>query len=234
MDLAGGKVVRLAQGNFTRETVYATDPEAIAREFAAAGATHLHVVDLDGARDPALRQRELIARVVRATALRVQVGGGVRTLADVRELLALGVERVVIGSLAVTDQAATAAIVGAVGSERITLALDVTLAGDGGPLVAIRGWQETSTLTLDDVLARYPGVSRMLCTDIARDGMLAGPNVALYRALVARHPGIEIVASGGVSSLADLRELASAGVPSAIVGRALYERKLTLAEALAC
>lgn len=236
IDLRRGRVVRLTEGRFDAETAYADDPVAVAREFAAAGSAWLHLVDLDGAKDPAQRQSALVAAVVRAGGLRVQSGGGVRDESHVRALLDAGVERVIVGSLAVKEPDRVGGWLETFGPERIVLALDVRLDDAGTPLVAVAGWQADGGVTLAATLERFVprGLRHILCTDISRDGKLTGPNFALYVQLRRDFPTVEVQASGGVSSLDDLRRLRADGVPGAIVGRALYEGKFTLREALAC
>lgn len=235
IDLRRGRVVRLTEGSFEAETAYRDDAEAVAREFAAAGAAWLHVVDLDGAKDPAQRQTGLVQKVVRATSMKVQSGGGIRDEAQVRALLDAGVARVIVGSLSVKQPELVAGWIEKFGAEKIVLALDVRLNAAGVPQVAIAGWRADSGLALDDVLAKFlpHGLKHVLCTDISRDGKLTGPNFELYADLRARYPQLEVQASGGVSSLDDLRRLKREHAAGAIVGRALYENKFTLKEALA-
>lgn len=236
IDLRGGRVVRLTEGRFDQEKSYGDDPLAVARGFAAAGAAWLHVVDLDGARDPARRQAALVTQLARTSGLRVQTGGGIRDEAQVDALLRAGVARVIVGSLAVKDPARVRAWLTRFGPDKIVLAPDVRLDDTGTPRVAAAGWQESTGVALDDLLAGYltAGLVHVLCTDISRDGRLAGPNTALYTDLVRRYPALHIQASGGVSSLDDLRALRATGAAGAIVGRALYENRFTLEEALAC
>ncbi|MBL9216159.1 MAG: 1-(5-phosphoribosyl)-5-[(5-phosphoribosylamino)methylideneamino]imidazole-4-carboxamide isomerase [Opitutaceae bacterium] len=236
IDLRGGRVVRLTEGRFDQEKSYGDDPVAVARDFAAAGAAWLHVVDLDGAKDPARRQTPLVERLARESGLRVQTGGGIRDEAQIAALLAAGVQRVIVGSLAVREPDRVRGWLGRFGPERIILSPDVRLDAAGIPRVAAAGWQESTGVALDDLLAGFlpAGLVHILCTDISRDGRLSGPNTALYAGLARRFPALQIQASGGVSSLDDLRALRATGAAGAIVGRALYERKFTLKEALAC
>ncbi len=237
IDLRLGRVVRLTEGSFEAETAYRNDPEVVAREFATAGATWLHLVDLDGAKDPAQRQTALVERVVRASGLKVQSGGGIRDKSQVGALLDAGVSRVIIGSLAVKEPEMVGPWLEKFGPERIILALDVRLQPETGiPQVAIAGWQADSGLPLEKVISGFlkRGLKHLLCTDISRDGKLTGPNFGLYTGLRRDYPTLEVQASGGVSSLDDLRRLRSDGIPGAIIGRALYEKKFTLAEALKC
>ncbi len=233
IDLRGGRVVRLLRGRFDAETAYGDDPLAQAGAFAAAGARWLHVVDLDGARDGAARQTAAIAALAEVAGLRVQAGGGVRGVADVETLLGAGVARVVVGSLAAYRPELVRDWITGFGAERITVALDIELVG-GEPIVLARGWQERAGVTLWEALdALGPDVAHLLVTDVATDGAMTGPNLDLARSVMARRPDVVFQASGGVASLADIAALRAAGVPAAIVGRALYEGAFTLAEALA-
>lgn len=228
MDLMDGRVVRLAQGRFDQATLYPADPADALAAFAADGAEWAHVVDLDGARAGAPRQHELIARLAPAAGLKLQVGGGFRTAAQIAAMLDAGVSRVVIGSLAVKQPELVRTFLDEFGAERITLSLDVRLAG-GVPMVAVSGWAEASALSLWDAASFYPDARHLLLTDIGRDGMLSGPNFELLEEAARRLPGLAIQASGGISSLDDLARLRTAG---AIVGKALWEGRFTLAEAL--
>lgn len=236
IDLRGGRVVRLTGGNFDQEKTYGDDPLAVARDFAAAGATWLHVVDLDGAKDPARRQTALVEQLARDSGLHVQTGGGIRDESQIAALLTAGARRVIVGSLAARQPELVRGWLKQFGAEKIILAPDIRLDPDGTPRVAAAGWQESTGLALDDFLAVYlsAGLVHILCTDISRDGRLTGPNTALYASLVRKFPALQIQASGGVSSLDDLRGLQATGAAGAIVGRALYEKKFTLQEALAC
>ncbi len=233
IDLREGACVRLMQGRFDAVTDYG-DPFAQLRQFADAGATWMHIVDLDGARLGQPVQGELIARLAKETRLRVQCGGGVRAREDVETLLSAGVARVVVGSVAVRKPDEAREWLHAFGPERICIALDVR-ASDQGWRVAADGWAADGGKTLEDVLGNFaPGELRhALVTDIARDGALSGPNFGLMQAFRALRPEIALQASGGVSTLADLAALKSAGASAAIVGRALYEKRFTLEDALA-
>lgn len=236
IDLRGGRVVRLTEGKFDQEKSYGDDPLAVARDFAASGATWLHVVDLDGAKDPAKRQTALVEQIARGSGLRMQTGGGIRDESQIAALLAAGARRVIVGSLAAKQPELVRGWLKKFGSESIILSPDVRLDADGTPRVAATGWQESTGLALDDFLNGFlaAGLVHILCTDISRDGKLTGPNSALYAQLVKKFPSLQIQASGGVSSLDDLRVLKTTGSTGAIVGRALYEKKFTLREALAC
>lgn len=233
IDIHDGRCVRLLYGSFDAVTRYG-DPVEQIRDFAAAGAQWVHVVDLDGARLGRPAQRELIVRVAGETGVRIQCGGGVRKQADVDALLTCGVERVVVGSVAARKPEEARAWLAAFGPERICLAFDVRPKDESWEL-STNGWTASGGRTLDEALAEFPAgaVRHALVTDISRDGALTGPNVDLMRGLCARRPDVELQASGGVSRLEDLAALQAAGARSVIVGRALYERRFTLEDALA-
>jgi phosphoribosylformimino-5-aminoimidazole carboxamide ribotide isomerase len=228
IDLRDGRCVRLLKGDFAQETQYAVDPIDLAVRYRALGARWLHVVDLDGAKRGAPVNLDLIAAMRRASGLRVQLGGGIRTRASLE--LALGTaERVVLGSLAATEPETVEDWLEEFGGERLTLGLDVRLDAAGAALLATHGWTKASTLTLGDAVERYAraGLRHVLCTDIDRDGALAGPNLDLYRDCVRRWPTIEFIASGGVRDAADLAALAATGIAAAVSGKALLEGRIT-------
>lgn len=232
IDLRGGRVVRLRQGDFARETAYSDDPVDIARGFADAGARWLHVVDLDGARSGAPTHGAVIAAIVRAVGARcqVEVAGGLRDEAAVAAALAAGAARVVVGTAALRDPAVAGRLVAAHGTDHVAVAIDVR---DG--LAVGHGWStDASGVDAGEVLERLAdvGVTTFEVTAIERDGLLQGPNLSLYERLVRAGPG-SIIASGGVTTLDDLRALRACGCAGAIVGRAIYEGRLDIAEALA-
>lgn len=228
MDLMDGRCVRLAQGRFDDATIYSDNPAQALADFARAGASWAHVVDLDGARAGEPRQHDLIGDLAAAAALKLQVAGGFRTSDQIARMLNAGVGRVVIGSLAVKDPAKVQGFLAEFGGDRITLALDVNIV-DGVPMVATAGWTETSRKSLWDIAALYPDARHLLVTDISRDGMMTGFNRDLLAEVVERLPQLAVQASGGVASIDDLRGLPTAG---AIIGRALWEGKIKLEEAL--
>jgi len=232
IDLRGGRCVRLYQGDFAAETRYELEPHELLQRYGALGATWLHVVDLDGAKDGVLANRAVILSLARARAVRLQVGGGVRSPDTIEDLLRNGVERVVVGSAALERPEEVAGWLAHFGPERIALAMDVRLDGNGVPYVRTRGWTQESKATLWDALARYPtgSVRHVLCTDIERDGALTGPSLELYRQCLARLPELAWQASGGVRSAADLAQLAQVGVSAAISGKALLEEQIPLTE----
>ncbi len=233
IDLMNGRCVRLKQGRFDEATRYG-DPLAQLAGFARAGAEWVHVVDLDGARDGARRQSRLIAELAQRAPLKIQCGGGVRSRADVETLLEASVARVVVGSTAVKAPQSVSAWIDEFGPEKICCAFDVA-AGDRGFEVRVYGWTEGSGIDLNEAINAYGGTNlkHVLITDIARDGVLSGPNVALMKNVARRHLSLKAQASGGVSSLDDLAALRAAGADAAIIGRALYENCFTLEDALA-
>jgi phosphoribosylformimino-5-aminoimidazole carboxamide ribotide isomerase len=227
IDLRDGQCVRLFKGDFARETRYAVDPVGLAKSYAELGARWLHIVDLDGAERGEPVNLALIARMRTAAGCEIQLGGGIRTRASLERALKFA-SRAVVGSLAVSEPELVAGWLRELGPERLTLGLDVRIDADGTPLVATHGWTRASTLTLAAAIDRYAaaGLRHVLCTDIDRDGALAGPNTALYRDCVERWPDIAFQASGGVRDATDLAALATTGVAAAISGKALLEGRL--------
>jgi phosphoribosylformimino-5-aminoimidazole carboxamide ribotide isomerase len=230
IDLIKGSVVRLHKGDFDQQTTYDNNPVDVALSYRGAGAQWLHLVDLDGAKNPQNRQTKLIADIISASGLQVQTGGGIRERGDVAALLAAGASRIVIGSLAVRDMACVKALFAEFGAEKICLAADVMQAADGYN-IAVSGWQEKSQTPLFEFLESYAdvGLKHVLCTDIDRDGTMTGCNVGLYEQIRDIFGHIQLQASGGVSNLHDLRALSTDGV---IIGKALYEGAFSLGDAL--
>ncbi|MGN2249986.1 HisA/HisF-related TIM barrel protein [Frateuria sp. GZRe14] len=233
IDLREGRVVRLAQGDYARQKTYPNDPVALAAGYAAAGARWLHVVDLDGAKSGGFANLPVIEALAR-TGLRVQAGGGVRGIADVHRLLDAGVERVVVGSVAIRDPERVVDWLRRHGADRFTIALDTRWQEDRWTLPSA-GWTQAEARTLDDLAPWFAarGARHLLCTDIDRDGMLAGPNLALYRHLSDIAPALAVQASGGVRSIDDIRDARMAGASGVILGRGLLEGCFGLAEAMA-
>ena len=225
IDLRNGQVVRLTQGDYDKMTVYGTDPCAQARQFVAAGAKYLHVVDLDGAKDGILSNYDTIAALAKQGGLYIEVGGGIRTEERIEKYLSLGVGRCILGSVAVTDFEFTVRMLQKYGNQ-IAVGVD---AKDG--FVAIHGWKEVSAEKGVDFCKRLAdaGCRPIIYTDIACDGAMQGTNLALYRQLSAEVPGVEFTASGGISSEAELLELERMGVAAAILGKSLYTGALDLA-----
>jgi phosphoribosylformimino-5-aminoimidazole carboxamide ribotide isomerase len=231
MDLMDGCPVRLAQGRFDNATNYLLDPAEAVLAFEAAGAEWAHLVDLDGARAGAPRQHGLLADIALSVTLKLQVAGGFREEAHFARMFDAGVDRVVVGSLAVKEPDLTRDLFERFGGDRITLALDVKII-DEVPVVATSGWTELSGRSLWEVAALYRQARHLLVTDIGRDGMMSGPNCALIEEIARRLPDVHVQASGGVSSLEDLRDLKAAGAAGAIVGKALWEQRIDLRAAI--
>jgi phosphoribosylformimino-5-aminoimidazole carboxamide ribotide isomerase len=227
IDLIGGRCVRLRQGDYSRETVFDEDPAAVARRFEAAGATWLHVVDLDGARLGEPRNVDTIRAMVSAVRMSVEVGGGIRTTQAAADLLGMGVHRVIVGTRAVREPEWLAEIAGKFPG-RVALGLDAK-----SGRVAVEGWQRQAGCTAAEVAESAAGLplAAIIYTDIARDGMMVGPNVEAAAELV-KATRLPVIASGGVTTADDVRRLKKAGAAGAIIGRALYEGKMTLEAAL--
>lgn len=223
IDLMDGRCVRLRGGDFATAEVVGENPGAVARSFQEQGFGRLHVVDLSGARDGEPRHVEVVREIVAGTGLEVDYSGGIRRIEQVREVFDCGVRLIVLGSAAIKQLDDVKVWIDAYGPDRFIFGLDVC---DG--TIRVSGWREDSGVALDDALGNLLelGVSRVMSTDIRRDGLLAGPAVNLYQDLCARYPQLHIVASGGVTTADDVRELASVGVREVIVGKALYSNRI--------
>ena len=227
IDLYAGKAVRLYKGDYAQMTVYSECPAEVAKAFAEAGASHIHLVDLEGAKKGQPANLETIAGIINAADLFVEVGGGIRNLETVEQYLAIGVDRVILGTAAVTDPDFLEAALAQYG-EKIAVGVDLK---DG--FVAIKGWTETSALTADAFFAKMEalGVKTVICTDISRDGAMKGTNRELYRALSQKY-AIDLIASGGVSTLEDIQALAAMDLHGAIIGKAYYIGAIDLKTAI--
>ena len=227
IDLYDGKAVRLYKGDYAQMTVYSEHPIEVARAFEAAGATHIHMVDLEGARDGTTPNLSIVSDVARNTSLFVEIGGGIRDMATVKAYLDVGVSRVILGTAAVNNEAFLREAVKTYG-ERIAVGADVK---DG--YIAIKGWLEQSAVTLEEFLRRMEsiGVKTVICTDISKDGAMRGTNLSLYKQLSEAF-GLDIVASGGVSSLEDVEALTRMGLYGAIIGKAYYTGAIDLRKAI--
>lgn len=236
LDIREGRVVRLLQGDYAQQTTYGDDPLPRAQAFAAAGASWMHLVDLDAARAGGYTLAPLLSSIASQTSLKVQTGGGVRSRDDVARILDAGATRVVVGSVSVREPETVIGWLREFGPDRLTIALDARQAEDGRWLLPVHGWTETAEDTLDVLAQRYAeaGMQHLLCTDIARDGMLSGPNIALYQHLSALLPGVAVQASGGVRDADDVAQAKAVGCGGAILGKALLEGRMTLEGALAC
>ncbi len=233
IDIKEGKCVRLTQGDFRQSTVYSSTPGAIAQQFSDRGAIRLHIVDLDGAKIGQLSQISTIKDIILNFKGLVQVGGGIRRKADIDTLLMLGADRIVIGTGAVQDIAQTLTWINEYGPSSIVLAFDFKMT-ENVPYIAVSGWQENTKLRLWDILDNYQNIEHILCTDIAKDGMQEGPNFTFYKTLRTSYPKIKVQASGGIRNLDDLKKLDDLGVSGAIVGKAIYENKISIEEAIIC
>lgn len=234
IDLRGGRVVRLQQGDYERQTTYDFDALELAARYRDDGATWLHLVDLDGARSGSLENIKSIDAIARS-GIKLQAGGGVRERDDLERLFDAGVDRVVLGSVAIRSPTLVAEWLPHYGRDQLTIALDSRYI-DGNWTLPSAGWTETEAATLDELAAFYAkaGARHLLCTDIARDGMLAGFNLELYEHLRDIAPALRVQASGGVRSIDDIDGARDAGASAVILGRALLEGRFTLKEALAC
>ncbi len=225
IDLIDGKCVRLSQGDYQRKVIYADNPLDMALRFSDSGIRRLHLVDLDGAKAQHIVNHKILEEIVTKTPLVVDFGGGLKRADDLRIAFECGASMVTGGSIAVKDPDTFLSWIETYGPDRIILGADVK-----GEQIAVGGWQEVTPLLLFPFLDRYvkAGITKVICTDIARDGMMEGPSVDLYTRILAQFPGLFLIASGGVSQLADIEKLHEAGVPAAITGKAIYEGKLTL------
>ena len=227
IDIIDGKCVRLTKGDYNVCKTYSDNPLDMALRFQDAGLTRLHLVDLDGAKSRHIVNYPVLEAITGHTDLTVDFGGGIKSTSDLETALGCGAAMVTVGSTAVTDPELMAQWIEDFGQEHIILGAD---ARDGK--ISVNGWKEDSTLTLSDFIRGYmqKGITQVLCTDINRDGMLQGPAVELYKKILSEFPGIKLIASGGVSSADDLTALKQAGLPAAIVGKAYYEGRVTLAQ----
>lgn len=225
IDIIDGKCVRLIQGDYAQKTIYNENPLDVARSFEDAGLTHLHLVDLDGAKAGKVVSWQVIEKVAGKTSLKVDFGGGIKTTDEVRRLLDIGVSQVNLGSIAVKAPEKITEWIQQFGADKIILSADVK-----NEMISIDGWQQNSTINIVAFLRDYiqRGIEHVTCTDIGTDGMLTGPNIELYKKILLSFPQLHLIASGGVSSLNDLHELKQIGADGAIVGKAIYEGRIAL------
>ena len=223
IDIIGGQCVRLTKGDYDQKTVYSDDPVEVAQTFERMGFRRLHVVDLDGAKSKHIVNTATLRAITSATSLVVDFGGGIKSDDDLRQAFDNGASMVTIGSVAVTHPDLMSRWIAAYGPERIILGAD---ARNG--LLSINGWLEDSDRDVLSFIGHYyqQGIRQVLCTDIAKDGTLAGPSVALYQQIMHAYPDLHLIASGGVSSNADIETLAAAGIPAVVFGKAFYEGRL--------
>ncbi len=230
-DIIGGECVRLSQGDYDRKTKYFSDPLEAAKAFEGAGVKRLHIVDLDGAKAANPMNLKVLERVATHTSLVLQYGGGIKSSQALTDVFNAGAARAIVGSLAVREPAKFIDWLGEFGGDKMVLGADIK-----GDKVAIQGWLEESTMTIEELMNLFinDDLKHVICTDISRDGMMCGAATLLYTGLNANYPDVEIIASGGVSKMADIEELEAAGVKSVIVGKALYEGGISLKELEQC
>lgn len=228
IDMKDGKCVRLKQGEFKNITVYSEDPWKAARHFEESGASFIHLVDLDGALKGRSVNEEAIRQIIHTVSIPCELGGGIRTIHDIERMLSYGINRVIIGTKAVTDPEFVKEAVEHFGSDKVVVGID---AKNG--MVAVEGWEHMSDMTAVELCKTMKGygVEHIIYTDISKDGMLAGPNVEMTKKL-ADETRLDVIASGGVSSMDDLRNLANAGIDGAIIGKAIYEKRINIAAAV--
>jgi phosphoribosylformimino-5-aminoimidazole carboxamide ribotide isomerase len=227
IDIIDGKCVRLVQGDYAQKTVYNENPLDVARSFEDAGLTHLHLVDLDGAKAGKVVSWQVIETITRGTSLKVDFGGGIKTTDEVKRLIDIGISQVNLGSIAVKDPEKITEWIQQFGADKVILSADVK-----NEMISIDGWQQNSTINIVSFLRDYiqRGIEHVTCTDIRTDGMLTGPNIELYKKILLSFPQLHLIASGGVSSLEDLHELKQIGADGVIVGKAIYEGRIALAD----
>ena len=227
IDIIGGQCVRLTKGDYDQKTVYRDSPAEVAKEFEQIGFRRLHVVDLDGAKSKHIVNEQVLKDITTETALTVDFGGGIKTDADIEKAFAAGASMVTIGSIAVTAPELFMGWLEKYGAERIILGADVRHGK-----ISINGWKEDSSEDLLPFLKKYidAGVRNVLCTEISKDGTLAGPAIDLYKEMMTAYPGLHLIASGGVASIDDIKALDAAGIPAVVFGKAIYEGKINLNE----
>lgn len=227
IDIIDGKCVRLTQGDYNQKTVYNEHPLEVAKEFEDAGLTRLHLVDLDGAKAGQVRNWKVLETLAAKTGMIIDFGGGVKTEKDVQVILNSGAALVTVGSIAVKDEAAFVAWLQKFGAEKFLLGADVK-----DEKIAVHGWLETTDVWIYDFIRKYTehGVQQIFCTDVAKDGALQGPSLELYKNIISAFPQLHFIASGGVSHIDDVHQLQSIGCAGVIIGKAIYEGRITLKE----
>jgi phosphoribosylformimino-5-aminoimidazole carboxamide ribotide isomerase len=225
IDIMNGKCVRLTQGDFATQKIYSENPVEVALGFQQAGLTHLHLVDLDGAKKGSVQNWAVIQSITSQTRLKVDFGGGIKTESELEKLLKLGVHQVNLGSIAFREPGQVKAWIKKFGGDKIILSADAQ-----NENVAVAGWQSETQLSVFDFIQDYmdAGIEFVTCTDISKDGMLQGPGLDLYKRIIQKNPTLKLIASGGVRSWSDMNELNSIGCYGAIIGKAIYEGKLLL------
>ncbi len=227
IDIIDGKCVRLTQGDYDQKTIYHSNPLEVARQFEDAGLQRLHLVDLDGAKAGAIKNWKVLEAITEATSLVVDFGGGIKTEEDLKIVFHSGAAFATIGSLAVKNETLFVEWLQKYGAEKFLLGADVK-----GEKIAVGGWLETTDIDIYAFIEKYMGygISQIFCTDVSKDGKLEGPSLELYQRIIHRFPELIFIASGGVATLEDLEELKLIGCCGAIVGKAIYENRITLTE----
>lgn len=227
IDIIEGKCVRLTQGDYNTVKVYSENPLEMARQFEDNGLSRLHLVDLDGAKAGQVKNWKVLESIASGTALQVDFGGGIKTAKDVEIVLGSGAQWATVGSIAVRNEPLFVEWLSHYGAEKFLLGADVK-----DEKITVGGWLETTAIGIYDFIRKYTGhgVTQLFCTDVSRDGLLQGPSVELYRNIIQEFPALHFIASGGVSNMEDLYELAAAGCGGAIIGKAIYENKISLQE----
>jgi len=227
IDIIDGKCVRLTQGDYAQKTVYNNDPLEVAKQFEDAGLTRLHLVDLDGAKAGKVTNGKVLESIAKHTSLIIDFGGGIKTASDLQTVFDSGAALATIGSLAVKDEALFTQWLEKYGAQKFLLGADVK-----NEKIAVGGWLETTDIDVIGFIRKYveKGISQVFCTDVSKDGKLEGPSIELYQKIIQAFPQLYFIASGGVSSVADLEALKNIGCKGAIVGKAIYEQRISLAE----
>ena len=227
IDIIDGKCVRLTQGDYNQKTIYNENPLEVAKTFEASGLKRLHLVDLDGAKAGAVKNWKVLELIAANTSLVIDFGGGVKTEADLDIVFGAGAAMATIGSLAVKNEVLFVQWLQQYGADKFLLGADVK-----DEKIAIAGWLETTEISIYDFIGKYiaHGIQQVFCTDVSKDGKLEGPSIKLYQEIMFQFPGLHFIASGGVSSMADLDALEKIGCAGAIVGKAIYENRITLDE----
>jgi phosphoribosylformimino-5-aminoimidazole carboxamide ribotide isomerase len=225
IDIIGGECVRLTQGDYAQKTVYSKTPADVAASYEDAGLRRIHIVDLDGAKASRPENLAVLEAIANRTALDIQYGGGIKSADSLQAVFDAGAARAICGSVAVEVPAMFQSWLVEFGAGRVILGVDIR-----GGFVATHGWMNTSPLRADEIITRFDGLSQVICTDISKDGMLGGPSFELYTRLQGDFPAVDITVSGGISAMSDIERLNDMGLRSVIVGKALYENRITLAE----
>lgn len=227
IDIIDGKCVRLTQGDYAQKTVYNEHPLEVAKMFEGAGLRRLHLVDLDGAKAGAVKNWKVLEQIAGRTNMVIDFGGGIKKEEDVKIVFDAGAAMATIGSLAVKQEAVFVQWLNSYGTEKFLLGADVK-----DERIAVAGWLETTDILIQDFIANYrrKGIRQLFCTDVSKDGKLAGPSIELYTKIIQEFPGLQLIASGGVSDMTDLHKLAEIGCSGAIVGKAIYEQRISLNE----